>query len=138
MFNVLSEISWLGVLAATVATFLLGGAWFMGLFKTQYASSLGRTDSSDQTPSAIFIVGPLVCGAVVNFTDALLLRALHVTSYRDALIFGAITGAGYLVAQTVNIAINPNFPRPFYYSAISGSNFFLGNLIACAILVAMT
>ena len=137
MFNVLSEINWLAVLAATAATFMLGGAWYMGLFKKQYAASLGRTDISDQKPSPIFIVGPLVCGAVVNLTNAILLRALNVTSYSDALIFAVITGVGYLVAQTVNIAINPNFPRPFYYSAISGSNFLLGNLIACAILIAM-
>ena len=138
MFDVMSQINWLAVLVSTVATFMLGGAWYMALFKTQYAASLGRTDLGDQKPSPIFIVGPLVCGAIVNLTDAVLLRALHVTTYGDALVFGAITGAGYLVTQTVNIAINPNFPRPFYYSAISGSNFFLGNLIVCTILVAMS
>ena len=138
MFNVLAEINWLAVLAATVVNAMLGGAWYMGLFKEQYPASLGRTDLGDQKPSPIFIVGPLVCGALVNITDAILLRALNVTSYADALAFGAITGAGYLVAQTVNIAINPNFPRPFFYSAISGSYFLVGNLIACVILVAMS
>ena len=137
MFNVVSQINWLAVLLATVATFLLGGAWFMGLFKARYAASLGRTGMADPKPSAIFILGPLVCGAVVNLTDAVLLKALGVTSYGDGLTFAAITGIGYLVAQTVNIAINPNFPRPFFYGAISGSYFLLANLIACAILVAM-
>ncbi len=138
MFNVLAEINWLAVLAATVVNAVLGGAWYMGLFKKQYPASLGRADLGDQKPSPIFIVGPLVCGALVNITDAMLLRALNITAYGDALTFGAITGVGYLVAQTVNIAINPNFPRPFFYSAISGSYFFVGNLIACAILVAMS
>ncbi len=138
MFNVLTEINLLAVLAATVVNAVLGGAWYMGLFKKQYPASLGRSDLGDQKPSPIFIIGPLVCGALVNLTDAVLLRALDITSYGDALTFAAITGAGYLVAQTVNIAINPNFPRPFFYSAISGSYFFVGNLIACTILVAMS
>ncbi len=138
MFNVLAEINWFAVLAATVVNAVLGGAWYMGLFKKQYPASLGRTDLGDHKPSPIFIVGPLVCGALVNITDAVLLRALNITTYGDALTFGAITGAGYLVAQTVNVAINPNFPRPFFYSAISGSYFFVSNLIACAILVELS
>ena len=138
MPTMFSQINWLAVLAATAATFLLGGAWFMGLFKSQYASALGRSDLGEQKPSPIFILGPLVCGAVVNLTDALLLRVVNVSTYGEALWFGAITGIGYLVAQTVNIAINPNIPRPFFYSAISGSNFLVGNLLACVILFAMT
>lgn len=138
MFNVLSSLNWLAVLLATVATFLLGGAWFMGLFKAPYAASLGRTDLGDRKPSPIFIAGPLVCGAIVNLTDAILLKALNVTTYGDGLAFALITGVGYLVAQTLNISINPNFPRPFFYTAISGGNFLVGNLLACTILVALS
>jgi hypothetical protein len=138
MFNVLSEINWLGVLLASVANFGLGGVWYMALFKKQYAIALGRDELGDSKPSPLFIVGPLVCGAVVNVTNAILMRTLKVASYEHALMFGAIVGLGYLVSMTVNIAINPNFPRPFLYSLISGSYFFLGNLIACVILVAMS
>jgi uncharacterized membrane protein YdcZ (DUF606 family) len=137
MFNVVSEINWFAVLAASVAMTVLGGIWFAGLFKKQYPIALGRTDLGDQKPSPLFIAGPFVCGAVVVITNAIMIRALGITTYGDALIFGAITGVGYLTAQTVNIAINPNFPRPFFYSLINGPYFIVGNLIACAILVAM-
>ena len=137
MFGVLRELNGLSILAASVANFMLGGVWYMALFKKAYAAALGRTDLGDQKPSPLFIAGPFVCGMVVNLTDAILLRALHVTTLASALTFGAIVGLGYLVAMTVNIAINPNFPRPFFYGAISGSYFFLGNLVACSILVAM-
>ena len=138
MFNVLSEISVLGVLASGIALSALGAAWFMGPVKSLYPVALGRTDLGDQKPSPLFIVGPLVCGLVVSVTNAVLLRALDVTTYGQALTLGAITGAGYLVAQTVNIAINPNFPRPFLYSAINAPYFFVGNLVVCAILHAMS
>ena len=138
MLDVIFQINWFAVLAATVSTFVLGGVLYMVLFKTQYAASLGRTDLDDRKPAPIFIVGPLICGGVVNLTDAVLLRALDAATYGDALLFGAITGAGYLIAQTVNVAINPNFPRPLFYSAISGSYFLAANLMACAILIAMS
>jgi Protein of unknown function (DUF1761) len=138
MFNVLSQINWLSILVSGLALSALGAAWFMGPVKTLYPVALGRTDLGDQKPSPLFIVGPLVCGLVVSVADAILLRALGITTYSDALTLGAITGAGYLVPQTVNIAINPNFPRPFLYSAINAPYFFAGNLVVCAILFAMS
>jgi Protein of unknown function (DUF1761) len=138
MFNVLSQINWLAVLLATVAMSMLGAAWFMGIVGKRYAAALGRTDLGDEKPSPLFIAGPMLCGAAVVVTDAILLKVLGVTSYADALSFGAITGVGFLGAQTVNIAINPNFPRPFYYSAINVPYFVIGNIMTCAILIAMS
>jgi Protein of unknown function (DUF1761) len=138
MFNVLSQINWLAVLLATVAMSMLGAAWFMGLVGKRYAAALGRTDLGDAKPSALLIVGPMLCCAAVVVTDAILLKVLDVSSLSDALAFGAITGIGFLGAQTVNIAINPNFPRPFYYSAINVPYFVIGNIMTCAILIAMS
>ncbi|MEU0482385.1 hypothetical protein ABZ260_24760 [Streptosporangium sp. NPDC006013] len=39
--------------------------------------------------------------------------------------------------NTVTIAINPNFPRPLLYAAISGSYNIVGSLIVSAILLAI-
>jgi hypothetical protein len=39
--------------------------------------------------------------------------------------------------MTLNIAINPLFPRPFHYAAINAPFFVLGSLLASAILVAL-
>jgi hypothetical protein len=52
------------------------------------------------------------------------MRSLQIDNVRGALQLGAIVGLGYLVPTTITIAINPNFPRPFLYSLISGSYFF--------------
>jgi hypothetical protein len=46
-------------------------------------------------------------------------------------------GVGYLAANTVTIAINPNFPRPLLYAAISGSYNIVGSLTVSAILLAI-
>lgn len=130
MFNVLGDINWLAALAALAATVVLGGLWFTVLFGRSYARSLGRADPGELDNSApIFIVGPAVCSLLVTVTSAVLIAALGVQSTGDALAFGLIVGVGYLAANTVNIAINPNMPRPLHYGAISGSY----NVVACVI-----
>ncbi len=85
----------------------------------------------------IFIVGPALCMLVITLTSALLLNALAINSYQGALLFALIVGIGYLVANTVNIAINPNIPRPLLYSAISGAYHLVGIVIVSLMLVFM-
>ena len=131
------QIDWLAVLAAAVANFFLGGVWFAALFGKRYAHALGIADRPSQKPAAIFFVGPFVCGALTIVTTAFLLRALAVTRYDHALALGAIVGIGYLGAMTVNIAINPLFPRPFTYSLLNVPYFLIGSLMSCVILTAM-
>ncbi|MBB6001570.1 hypothetical protein [Arcicella rosea] len=53
--------------------------------------------------------------------SAILIEALNVQSFETALEFTLLVGIGYLVANTVNIAINPNIPRPILYGIISGA-----------------
>jgi hypothetical protein len=137
MLHLTSNINWIAVLLATVALSMLGALWFMVLFGKQYAVALGRTDLKEQKPSPLFIVGPMLCGAIVTVTNAVLLASLRVSSLGGALAFGALVGFGYLAATTVNVAINPNIPRPLLYGLVSGGYFFVANIVSCAILVAM-
>jgi Protein of unknown function (DUF1761) len=78
-----------------------------------------------------------VCTLIVTLTSAILMKALNVESYQEALVFAIIVGFGYLVANTVDIAINPNIPRPLLYGAISGSYHLVGILMVSMILVSM-
>lgn len=135
MIQAISSLNWLGVLLAFAPYFLLGALWFTVLFKKQYAISLGRENEQQQNLAPIFIVGPALCTLVITLTSALLLNALAINSYQGALLFGLIVGIGYLVANTVNIAINPNIPRPFLYGAISGAYHLVGIVIVSLMLV---
>lgn len=137
MFNVISDLNWFGVLLAFVPYFILGALWFTLLFKKQYAVSLGRENEQQQSIAPIFIVGPAVCTFIITLASAILMSALNIESYGDALMFAVIVGCGYLVANTVNIAINPNIPRPLLYGAISGSYHLVGILVVSIILVSM-
>jgi len=137
MFSVFSDISWLSILAAFVPYFLLGAMWFTLFFSKPYMLSLGRENEIPGKPAPIFIIGPAVCCLVITIASAILINALKIDSYENALIFALVAGLGYLVANTVNIAINPNIPRPLLYGLISGAYHLVGIMIVCLILVAM-
>jgi len=137
MLAAFAHVSWFAVFVASVAQFVLGGVWFTVLFGKAYAAALGIADRPAQKPSALMIAGPFVCSLFTITTTALLLKALSVTTYAGAVEVGLVVGVGFLSAMTVNIAINPLFPRPFRYAAINVPFFLVGSVIASVVLTAM-
>lgn len=134
MFTVLAEINWLAVIAAALVFAVLGGVYFTAIVGKPYAVALGNEGKQLPKPGPLFIVGPLASSLVVVVTSAVLLRALEVTALADGIAFGLIVGVGYLVAQTANIAINPNFPRPLLYTLINAPYFVVCTVAASVIL----
>ncbi len=132
-----TNIPWLGVAAGTVAFAVLGGVWFGAVVGRLYARALDRPDLIGQKPAALAIAGPFVCGLVVTLANALLMPAMGVATAAAAAGFGALVGIGYLAPMVVNVAINPNFPRPFLYSAINLPYFIAGNIGNCLLLWAL-
>ncbi|MEZ0611167.1 DUF1761 domain-containing protein [Fibrella sp. WM1] len=137
MLTVLPAINWLSVLIAFILYFGLGAFWYLFLFPKPYRIALGRSADEPQSDNPLYIVGPAVCSLIITITSAVLLYTLNVTSYGAATLFAAVVGIGYLVTNTVNIAINPNIPRPFLYGLITGSYHFVGMLLVSLILFAM-
>lgn len=137
MFEALTQVNWIAVVLATIATTILGGLWYTVLFGRQYAAALGRVHDPQAKPAPIFIFGPLVCSFATAVTSAVLLRALQVTSLWDGLAFGVVVGLGYLVATMTNTAINPNMPHPLRYSMVSGPFFLVTSVTMALILVGL-
>ncbi|MCF6404107.1 DUF1761 domain-containing protein [Chitinophaga filiformis] len=136
MISQLANLNWISVLVAFLGYFLLGALWFTLFFSKQYRISLGRENETLQN-KPIFIVGPALCSLVITVASAVLIYALHVESFADALKFSLLVGIGYLFANTVNIAINPNIPRPILYGIISGTYHLVGIFFVSIILVTM-
>lgn len=137
MIQFISAVNWLGVLVALIAYSVLGALWFTLFFKKQYAKSLGREHEKLQNSAPIFFIGPALCSLLITITSAVLMKALGVDSYTEGLEFALIVGVGYLFSNTINIAINPNMPKPIPYGLISGFFHLTGILIVCIILVAI-
>ncbi|MFD9271112.1 DUF1761 domain-containing protein [Streptomyces goshikiensis] len=136
MFNVLGDVNWIAVPAAFIAV-LLAGLWFAFLFSKSYNISLGREPSAKPVSSPLFIAGPPLASLVITLTSAFLMAVLKIDSLANALVFGLAVGVGYLVANTVTIAINPNFPSPLKYSLISGGYNVIASVLVSTILVAI-
>ncbi|MFB7260561.1 DUF1761 domain-containing protein [Streptomyces nojiriensis] len=135
MFNVLGDVNWTGALAAFIALVLLGGVWFAFLFSKPYNISLGRDASAKPMASPLFFAGPPLSSLVITLTSAFLMAVLKIDSMADALVFGLVVGVGYLVANTVTISINPNFPRPLQYALVSSSYNLVGSVLVSTVLV---
>ncbi|HLO43319.1 MAG TPA: DUF1761 domain-containing protein [Leadbetterella sp.] len=136
MIGQITNLNWISIFLAFMAYFLLGALWFTVFFSKSYKVSLGK--AGEILPNKpIFIIGPALCSLVITVTAALLMYSLNITSIADAVEFALLIGGGFLVANTVNIAINPNIPRPILYGIISGAYHLLGILMVCIILVTM-
>ncbi|MEV6347577.1 DUF1761 domain-containing protein [Actinoplanes sp. NPDC051851] len=128
----MNDVNWLGIPVALIAVTLLGGVWFAVLFPRAYNVSLGHAPDATRKPTPLFLAGPPATSLVITLTSAVLLAALKIDTYGPALLFGLLTGVGYLSANTLTIAINPNFPHPLRYATISA-----GYNILSAVLISL-
>ena len=128
------DISIPAILAAAIAVILLGWIWFALLFARRYAAVLGRADQPETPMAPLYIVGPSLCVLVTTIGCAVMMAQLHVASLAEALRFGAIVGVCFVGTTAMNMAINPNIPRPIAYGLLSASYFLLSSLIISAIL----
>lgn len=137
MLSSLIEISWLGVFLVTIFNFIFGGVYYGVIIAKMYSLAMGRENEPRQKPSSLMIAGPAVCGLFITLASSVLLKMLNIQTFSEALVFGAIVGIGYLIPITMTIAINPNFPRPFFYTAINAPYFLISSLVTNMILVFM-
>ena len=131
MIHALFQINWLAVLAGLVVFFLLGGLWFQLVVGKAYEVALGTA----QKEGVLSLTGPLLCLAIITSANNWLMKAIDIHTVCSALGFGLFVGAGYLVPMIMNIAINPLFPRPFYYTAINAPFFIGGCVLSCIVMV---
>ncbi|MCF1475087.1 MULTISPECIES: DUF1761 domain-containing protein [Rhizobium/Agrobacterium group] len=134
VFSAFAQISLWGVLAASAFGFVFGGVYFGALVPKYYAIALGRETMPVARPDMLTILGPFVCNIIMIVTTAALRRMIGVVSLTDALSLGLVIGVGYLLAMCMTIAINPNFPRPFYYTMVNAPYFLVSSLVMSAVL----
>jgi hypothetical protein len=129
MNTAMHQISIPAILAASVAVMLLGGVWFAWLFARQYAIVLGRADEPKSAMAPLYFVGPSLCMLVTTVGSAILMAEQGVSSLPDAVRFGATVGVCFLATTAMNMAINPNIPRPIVYGLLSAGYFLVSSLV---------
>jgi hypothetical protein len=135
IFSAFAQISLWGVLAASGFGFVFGGLYFGALVPKYYAIALGREALPAAKLDILTILGPFACNVVMIVTTAAIMRMIGVVTLADALSLGLVIGVGYLLAMCMTIAINPNFPRPFYYTVVNAPYFLVSMLVTSAVLI---
>jgi hypothetical protein len=137
MLQKISKISWLGVFLSLVFYSFLGWLWFTVLFPNQYASTLDKLGMMSAKPDPIYFYGPALAILPTIVATALLMVVLNINTRKVAIEFALVIGLGFLVANTFNIAINPNIPHPMAYGLLVGGFQLISILVSCFILQAM-
>ncbi len=137
MLQKISKISWWGVFLSLVFYSFLGWLWFTVLFPNQYASSLDKLGLLPAKPDPIYFYGPPLTILPTLIATALLMVVLNISTRKDTIEFAFVIGLGFLVANTFDIAINPNIPHPMPYGLLVGSFHLVGILVSCLIIQAM-
>ncbi len=137
MLQKISKISWLGVFLSLVFYSFFGWLWFTVLFPNQYASSLGKLGMMPANPDPMYFYGPPLTILPTIITTGLFLVLLNINTKKTAFELAMILGLGFLVANTFDIAINPNIPHPMAYGILVGGFQLIGILVTCLILHAM-
>lgn len=138
MNNIIDHVSLLAVIVASLAVMTLGWVWFAFLFERTYASVLGRAEQPKTNMGALSIVGPSLCMLVTTVAIAVLMAAQRISSLGGAVGLGAIIGVGLLSATAMNMAINPNVPRPITYGLLSSAYFFVASILISVVLYVIT
>ena len=134
IFSAFYQISPWSVVASSAFVFVFGGVYYGVLAPKYYAIALGRETLPAAKLDILTILGPFVCNVVMIVTTAAIMRLIGVASLADALSLGLVIGVGYLLAMCMTIAINPNFPRPFYYTMVNAPYFLVSSLGTSAVL----
>lgn len=131
----MTEINILAVLSATISCFFIGGLWFGVIIEKPYQIAIGKQDLPGQKPSILFILAPTICNFVIILASAMLINGLGIQNISGAVFFGLTIAIGYLIPMSLMIAINPNFPRPFFYTIINAPYFLMASILSCVILI---
>lgn len=137
MLKYISKINWLAVLLSLVFYSFFGWLWFTVLFPNQYATTLDKLGLLPETPDPIYFYVPLLTILPTIITTAILMVVLNINTRKAAIEFALIIGIGFLVANTFNIAINPNIPHPMPYGLLVGCYHLVGIVVSCLIMLAM-
>lgn len=130
-------INYVGVVAAAVAAWLAGAAWY-GILGKQWVAALGWTEADMMGPDGRrrVPVGPMVLSFVASLIMAFMLSGLmgHLgaPTVRSGIISGALVWLGFVITS---IAVNNAFQkRKAMLSVIDGGHWLLALIVQGAVL----
>jgi hypothetical protein len=102
-FDILSDLNWLAVIAATVAYFAVGGIWFTPLmFGNAWMRASGiEMPAEGQGPGPAIYLSPLVSNLIATVATAMLAEATASDTFGEGIVLGLTVGFGYAVTLSL-------------------------------------
>ena len=134
--GVLNDINWLGVLAATLAYFVLGALWYSPmLFGNRWMKSAGMPEpAAGEGPGPAIYLMPLISSLLASVALAMIARAMNASGAGDGLQLGLVVGVGFVVSLMLTTAtFEAQKPEPWVWFVLTGGYHFVGVVIAAIV-----
>jgi uncharacterized membrane protein SpoIIM required for sporulation len=131
----LGEVSWLAVLAAGAAWFVLGGAWYMAPpIAERWQRSGGIEVSHDDAPNPMVFLLTFLAYLVAAAVTAMLAAAIGVTTIGDGAFLGFAVGVGYALTGAAVATVYDRKPEPFTWFWINAGCNVVGLTVVGAVI----
>jgi hypothetical protein len=115
-----SDINFLAVLVAGLATFMLGGLWYMALFGKLWARLHGYSeekmkDMQAKVPPPLFFGGMIICDLVIALVVAILVVGLRINTAAGGVLLGFLIWLGPAAAIRMTSQLASDKPIGLYF-----------------------
>lgn len=97
------DLNWWAILLATAAAFALGGLWYGPLLGKAWLAALGKSEDDIQPSPQPFVVSA-IAAFVTCIVVAALMNGLQLTGLIAGLVFGLLTGIGFIATAMASDA----------------------------------
>ena len=135
----LIEIDWLAVGVASLVYCAFSGLWHRPFaFSKKWEQAMGFVRAENWKETSLFFLVPFFSCLLTTMVIAILINLLKVSSYRQAITLGLLTGVGFAMAVTFTNAVIPIMKKPLVFGAITGTAHAIGITLATLIIYKVT
>lgn len=111
--NLLTTVSWIGVIVATVAGLVIGFLWYSPqLFGRRWAAGAGIALPTG-TPQPMVLAGTIVLVLITAYVLAVLAKATAVGGIVDGIVLGILVWFGFVLTYAANSLLFEKRPTDY-------------------------
>ena len=132
-----TELNWLAVIAAALAYFVIGAAWYAPpVFGAMWMAAGGMTrEQTEEGPGAAIFAVPLVGSLLSAVAIGMLAVASGTDTLSEGVVLGFVVAIGFALAiSLVTATFESTKPNPMLWGAVNAGYHVVGSLVAGAII----
>ena len=136
-FDVLSDLNWLAVIVAGVASFALGAIWYAPpvFGRAWLTAGGGQVPEDGSRPGPAIYVAPLLGSLLSAIAIGMLAEATGTDTADEGFVLGLVVGVGFgLAISFVTATFESSKPKPYVWGAINAGYQIFGAVVAGVII----